>query len=55
MTRFRGKRFRGRSDGPPVKNSFSRKTYIRLPAASSPIVSKSTCHPEEGKPWPARV
>jgi hypothetical protein len=50
-----GKRLRGRSGGPPVTNSFSTKTSIRRPAASSHILPKSTCHPEEGKPEPARV
>jgi len=55
MTWFWDKRFRGRSGGPPVKNSFSTKTSIRRPAASSNIAPKSTCHPEEGKPELERV
>jgi len=55
MTWFMGKRFRGRSGGPPDGGFPGKRVFCRRPAASSPIVSKSMCHPEEGKPEPARV
>jgi len=55
MTRFRGKRFRGRSSGPPDGGFPGKRVFYRRPAASSPTVSKCTCHPEEEKPEPARV
>ena len=41
----------GRSSGPPVKNSFSTKTSIRRPAASSPKpLTPEPCHPEFRQP-----
>jgi len=55
MTRFRSKWFRGRSGGPPDGAFPGKRVFYRRPAASSPIVSKSMCHPEEGKPKSARV
>ena len=48
-------RFRGRSGGPPEWGFRGKRVFYRRPAASSNIVPKSTCHPEEVKPEPERV